>query len=567
MGISKKGKIVSFIVLIALVLHIYAGLSFIKTSAPTYDETVHLSSGYSHIAGGKYIMNIMDHPPFSEMLSAAPLFFYKLNSFMSHPYFSAKAPYHYGDLFVFNNTKSAKRIVNTARIFTFLIWTLLFSIFIFFFSKQLHSFESAAFALIIFASMPIFISNNALITTDSAAALFYFISFYFGAMASLTIGSEASRKKVLVYLCAAGFFTGLAMASKFSMVIIAPILVGIWGIDFFLIRKSDFKKFFIFLGIYILLAVFTLALVYKFNLFLYMEGLLSTLKRVNTGRPSFVWGHYSMNGVLWYFPFAFLIKTPIFVLLCSVFGFIAIALKPKKKYIWIIIPFIFYLFISITSRLQIGIRHILPLMPFICIIASIGMAEFYKNKKVALALVFSLILSSAFLFKTHPFYLSYFNSLIGGPDNGYKYLADSNVDWGQDIPELSKYLKENGNPPIIFAYFGVSRPEYYGIKHVPLGIISNIELKGTNEDLCKMDKVLFAISVTNLQSVYYRNKDTFNWLKDIKPVFRAGYSIFLYDLTKNKDGVSRLVEFFDNGKGENKAKCLLKRYNNSSKVK
>ena len=561
MGISKKGKIVSFIVLIALVLHIYAGLAFIKKSSCTYDETVHLSSGYSHIAGGKYIMNIMDHPPFSEMLSAAPLFFYKLNSFMSHPYFLAKAPYHYGDLFVFNNTKSARTIVNTARIFTFLIWTLLFSIFIFFFSKQLHSFESAAFALIIFAFMPIFISNNALITTDSAAALFYFISFYFGAMASLSLAREISRNKMFIYIAAAGFFTGLAMASKFSMVIIAPILIGIWGIDFFLIRKSDFKKFFIFSGVYILLMVFTLALVYRFDLSLYMEGLLSTLKRVNTGRPSFAWGHYSMNGVLWYFPLTFLIKTPVFVLFSAVLGFITIALKPQKKYIWIIIPFIFYLLISFTSRLQIGIRHILPLMPFICIIASIGLAEFYKNKKVALALVFSIILSSVFLFKTHPFYLSYFNSLIGGPDNGYKYLADSNVDWGQDIPELSKYLKANGNPPIIFSYFGVSRPEYYGIKYIPLGIISNIELKGTNEDLCKMDKVLFAISVTNLQSVYYRNKDTFNWLKNIKPVFRAGHSIFLYDLTGNKDGINRLVKFLEESSKGYKVKCLLKRYN------
>ncbi len=80
--------------------------------------------------------------------------------------------------------------------------------------------------------MPIFISNNALITTDSAAALFYFISFYFGAMASLSLAREISHNKIFIYIAAAGFFTGLAMASKFSMVIIAPILIGIWGIDF-----------------------------------------------------------------------------------------------------------------------------------------------------------------------------------------------------------------------------------------------------------------------------------------------------------------------------------------------
>ncbi|MBU2531058.1 MAG: hypothetical protein KKD35_08500, partial [Elusimicrobia bacterium] len=367
--------------------------------------------------------------------------------------------------------------------------------------------------------------------------------------------------KIMLYICAAGFFTGLAMASKFSMVIIAPVVIGIWGIDFFLIRKKEFKKFFVFVAVYALFAVFTLALVYKFDLALYAEGLMSTLKRVNDGRPSFVFGHYSMNGVLWYFPLAFLIKTPVFVLLSLALGFIAIAIKPQKKYIWIMIPFIFYALISITSRLQIGIRHILPLMPFICVIASIGVSEFYKKKKVFLTLIFSLVLSFIFLIKTHPFYLSHFNSIVGGSENGYKYLADSNLDWGQDVQELSRYLKENGNPPIIFAYFGISRPEYYGIKYVPLGIISNIELTGTNEDLCKFDKVLFAISATNLQSVYYKNKDTYNWLKDIKPIFRAGYSIFLYDLTNNKDGINRIVGFFDKGAQGNKGKCLLKRYN------
>ena len=64
-------------------------------------------------------------------------------------------------------------------------------------------------------------------------------------------------------------------------------------------------------------------------------------------------------------------------------------------------------------------------------------------------------------------------------------------------------------------------------------------------------------------TVYYENKDTYDWLKEIKPVFRAGYSIFLYDLTNNKDGINRLVDFFDKGTKGNKAKCLLKRYNNN----
>ncbi|MEA3307388.1 MAG: hypothetical protein U9Q34_06350, partial [Elusimicrobiota bacterium] len=130
---------------------------------------------------------------------------------------------------------------------------------------------------------------------------------------------------------------------------------------------------------------------------------------------------------------------------------------------------------------------------------------------------------------------------------------------GQDVFELSRYLKGRGNPPIIFAYFGIARPEYYGIKYVPLGIISNVELEGTKEDLCKVNKVLFAISATNLQSVYYRDKETYDWLKDIKPVFRAGYSIFLYDLTDNRDALKKIAGFFGKDSEKNKARCLLKK--------
>ena len=44
---------------------------------------------------------------------------------------------------------------------------------------------------------------------------------------------------------------------------------------------------------------------------------------------------------------------------------------------------------------------------------------------------------------TFPFYISYFNETIGGSINGYKYVADSNLDWGQDLKRLAEYVEEN----------------------------------------------------------------------------------------------------------------------------
>ena len=164
----------------ALALHLWMGFSFIRSAAPTYDEAVHLSSGYSYLVTGKYVMNIMDHPPFSEMLSASALLVYKLQNFFAHPYFVNANPYHYGDLFLYQNAVPADRMLNTARAFTFLVWTALMAFFMFFFAKRMAGFAAACFSVAAFSFLPVFISNDALVTTDAASAIFYFGAFAFG---------------------------------------------------------------------------------------------------------------------------------------------------------------------------------------------------------------------------------------------------------------------------------------------------------------------------------------------------------------------------------------------------
>ena len=62
---------------------------------------------------------------------------------------------------------------------------------------------------------------------------------------------------------------------------------------------------------------------------------------------------------------------------------------------------------------------------------------------------------------TYPYYLSYYNELAGGPDNGYKYAVDSNLDWGQDLKRLTQYVNENNIDKIKLEYFGGGNPQYY----------------------------------------------------------------------------------------------------------
>lgn len=563
-----KRKILTAVAALALAAHLLMGFVFIKSAAPTYDEPVHLSSGYSYLATGKYIMNIMDHPPLSEMVSALPLLFYKPSIFSNHTYFMGALPYHYGDLFLYQNIVDAGKLLNTARVFSFILWGAVFAFFIRLFAFKTAGFEAAAFSVAAFALLPAFISNNALVTTDAAPAAFYFASFCLGCMFAriepLTVTLRGHKvvqvqdnKRRYRYAALTGLATGLAMASKFSMFVIPPLVIGMWILHNILEPKIRLPRLLWYAAVYLAAALLTLAVVYKFDLPLYFDGLRETFKRLDQGRSSFIWGIHSIQGVWWYFPFALAIKTPVAALALAFTGLAVSLSRFKKEYLWLLLPPLCYFASAMFTKVQIGFRHIMPVMPFLAVFSGLGAA--YLKEKKALRWAFAPL---AFLWlwglaRTGPYYLEYFNELAGGPKNGYKYLVDSNLDWGQGLKPLGAYLKGLGGPPVMLSYFGVAKPEYYGIKYFPLkGGLAHVEHNGTGEDVCAIKRPLLAVSATNLQGVYFPDHAVFDWLKEKKPLFSAGYSIFLYDLTGDRESLAKLAELLDRNGLNREADCV-----------
>lgn len=154
-------------------------------------------------------------------------------------------------------------------------------------------------------------------------------------------------------------------------------------------------------------------------------------------------------------------------------------------------------------------------------------------------------------FRAYPWYISYFNELIGGTKNGWKYFTDSNIDWGQGLKNLGVWVKENdfAKKGIYLSYFGTGDPEYYGITYKPVGFVSNLkyeERAGKNIVDNKIDRIILAVSITNLQATYYKDKEVFSFLKKIKTYsnLRSIY-IFVYDLTENKDTLRKFVELLN----------------------
>ena len=161
------------------------------------------------------------------------------------------------------------------------------------------------------------------------------------------------------------------------------------------------------------------------------------------------------------------------------------------------------------------------------------MRYFIKFKFLFLLLVWYL-LESLYI---HPHYLSYFNQFAGGPKNGWKFLVDSNIDWGQDLKGLRSYIRKEKISDVIFSYFGTACYGDIGFSYQPLLMIhAKPNEKNIKVNSLTPEKEILAISVTHLQGVYlnkFFGPDMFFWLKRKKPIERIGYSIYVYDITND----------------------------------
>jgi hypothetical protein len=305
----------------------------------------------------------------------------------------------------------------------------------------------------------------------------------------------------------------------------------------------------------------------------YLLGLMMVNQRSIGGNTTYFLGGVSRTGWQSYFPLLYLMKEPIVLhiltLIVLLFALYRLALyKWKYRQLmkgvkWIrvystylkgvvniisdripqtalILFMIIYWGISIKSPLNIGIRHILPVLPMVYVLVSGNLAilgqwikRFYPRLRFTFhALLFILIIWYFYTnISTFPSYLAYFNEAVGGPENGYKYAVDSNLDWGQDLKRLAKWMEENNIEKIKLDFFGGGNPKYYMGDKIEGWWGSRPESEALGSWL--------AVSGTFLQGgrgepVAGYNEPTmfYKWLDKYEPAVVIGHSIFVYDLTK-----------------------------------
>jgi hypothetical protein len=202
----------------------------------------------------------------------------------------------------------------------------------------------------------------------------------------------------------------------------------------------------------------------------YFKGLGLMLAHVANGQESFLLGKRSFTGWWYYFPVVFATKTPVPLLLLiglTVFFSVRRLSSPAGSF-WLILA-LAYFACAMTSRSDLGFRHVMPAMVF-AIIAIGSLADILVRRRSLAVAASALVLWLAVDFAgTYDSYLTYFNEIAG--DRGYRIATDSNLDWGQDVKRIRAYLDRHPDiqmPYVDYKADGEPSLDYYGIRRRPI---------------------------------------------------------------------------------------------------
>ena len=582
-----SSRIANIIAVILLGIMFLTAVFSMKGDSLTFDELAHISAGYSYLAKQDYRLN-PEHPPLIKDIPALPLLFLDLNFPDTGPNWLQKeaAPawwvqFDLGNEFLYHSGNNPREIIFWSR-FAMICFLIILGWLLFWWTKKIANNTVAVGVLTLFAFSPTFLAHGRLANTDVGAVFGGLLAIIFW----LRFLQNPSWKNTLL----AGLTFGVAMLFKFSLVLLIPFFAVITVIYALLFSKSLVS----YLGKSLLagLAGFILVIwpVYQFHIWYYpaeqqlrdtiadisshpvpilkdlvlwmtgqeplrapaqyLRGLLMASQRTMWGNTTYFLGQISAGSWRYYFPLLYLLKIPAafhLLTLSALAAFSATLWKIKKQkkilnysrqYFWIITLFLWiavYWTSAIAGNLNIGIRHLLPVFPFIYILAVFGVYQGFKLVKTPikrrilasffLLLFFCYAVSSLFAF---PHYLSYYNVFGGGIKNGYKIAVDSNYDWGQDFYRLLTFVEKEKIEKIYLDYFGGEDPVFWlGEKYIKL---NPKEIKEPPHGWLAVSLNQLMGGIAEPTTGFDQETGYYSWLKNQTPAAKAGHSIFIYYL-------------------------------------
>lgn len=572
MGSSTRSlAIASMLLGFALAFSALAYRSYSEKSA-IWDEPIHLTTGYAAVANGDHRFD-PEHPPFARAWAALPLLLMPALQLDASSVDAIRPrAWAWNEQFSFAHRflyleNDADRLLYAGRAMNVALGVLL-GVLAFAWAFELAGLPAAGLALIGCLLEPNLMAHASLVTTDIALTCFFFGTLYF-------LWRTCRGRSVANRLGLCAFFV-LAVISKYSALLLVPVVVVLLGIATFWTRTLRPRAAF---GLLALLAATSWLGIWASYHFRYMpyesdtwafrfqydpviseraptlasivgavddlhllpnaytQGfLISQAKAMSRG--AFLAGERSSTGWWYYFPLAFLVKTPTSLMILSAAALVFVLRRWSRREVgdelFAIVPIAFVLAAALATNLNIGHRHILPIYPFLVLGAAVTATRLVQRQRV----IGGAILAALLLFQAHefrhayPHNLAFFNTLAGGPEHGAEWLVDSNLDWGQDLKPLAKWLDQHQVRHVNLAYFGTADPRYYGIDatylqgspfFIPDDEITKPQLPG-----------YVAVSETLLAGAYGSpaKQELYRGLRGREPIAVIGHSIRVYWVTR-----------------------------------
>jgi hypothetical protein len=524
----------------------WLGERFIAATGPTFDEGVHLVAGYGQWMNGDFRMNRED-PPLMKFLWAGPL---AAGDRPRYPHDVAAATdnnhWHVADAFLYRSGSSTAHLLAPARRVNLTVGcgvVLLAGLWAFrAWESRLAGLVTCAFA----AFDPTLLALSCVLSTDLGLTFFGLLSAY------LLWEYAAAPSRGLLIAC--GISLGLLLASKFSALAVV-VGLGVAGLVFVLrggvislpgkvvapdcrARIGSATELAFRLGV---IAFVTLAATYGFvNFDQWGAGLKFQLTRGEFGDgTAYLNGELSRTGWIHYFLIVLPLKLPLGLLVACVGGTGILARAPKHpRLVWVVVPPLVVFATASLARVNLGVRVVLPVLPFLYILAgrlaTPGCCFLPRLVVAAGCLTWAAVAS----WHAAPNQIAYFNELAGGPTGGLRYAADSNLDWGQGLPQLKQYMDREGIDVVYLAYFGTDRPEAHGICFHPLPGYGRVGPPGGKSIPLDARRHVVAISANHLVGLMLNDPDLYARFRNRPPTAVLGGSIYVFDLTDDPAAVA-----------------------------
>ncbi len=452
-----KAVLESRALLIAIAAVVLATVRVVATYpvfSHTSDEPVHIACGMEWLAKGTYTFE-PQHPPLARVFSA-------LGPYLAGVREQGKPDmYSEGLALVYDHPD----VLTLARLGSLPFFWLACAV-VNLAALRWYGKAHAGLAVLLFTLLPPVLAHAGLATTDMALAATFGLAIY-----TLLRWAETPTPGWGAML---GFACGLTIISKFSSLVFFPVCIVmllIWAVvtqGATALRQWVTGKHAISAAIAAAVVAAVIFTAYRFSFQPFFAGIAQVLEHQSDGHPSYLLGDTSLSGFYWFYPVALAVKTPL-GFLALVGGAVWRAWKNHKDVRWAgpVAVALGILAVGLWSRINIGTRHILPIYFCFALLAAAFAWERIERSAVKFVLVMFawIVISGAW---QHPDYLPYFNELAGTQPE--RILADSDLDWGQDMKRLGARLGELRAQQVAFTpFFHVEPSRYPGFPKVAPG--------------------------------------------------------------------------------------------------